>query len=71
MTRMRLIENLLITSLTMVSASVFSQIPIDGVHYAAGLNGIKAGIPDSPGVYFRDDNLFYFADQPGNVDTFV
>jgi hypothetical protein len=40
-------------------------------HYPAGVEGIKAGSLPPPGLYFRDYNLFYFADKyPGGPDDF-
>jgi hypothetical protein len=37
-----------------------AQMPIGGVHYAAGLEGIKGGSLPGPGIYARDDNFFYY-----------
>jgi hypothetical protein len=42
-----------------LASRVQAQLPIDGVHYPAGLEGIKGGSLPGPGIYFRDDNLFY------------
>jgi hypothetical protein len=53
-------KRLLVTAgLLILGANVRAQLPIDGVHYAAGLEGIKGGSLPGPGIYFRDDNLFY------------
>jgi hypothetical protein len=37
-----------------------AQMPIGGVHYAAGSEGIKGGSLPGPGLYVRYDNLFYY-----------
>lgn len=37
-----------------------AQMPIGGVHYAAGSEGIRGGSLPGPGVYARYDNLFYY-----------
>jgi len=53
-------KSLLVTAgLVIWAANVQAQLPIDGVHYPAGLEGIKGGSLPGPGIYFRDDNLFY------------
>ena len=36
-----------------------AQSPVDGAHYPAGLNGIRAGGLPEPGFHLRDDNWFY------------
>lgn len=47
-------------------------VPIIGGHYAAGVEGIKGASLPPPGLYFRDYNIGYFADQfadgPPNFD---
>lgn len=56
-----------------VAAHVFGQLPVDGVHYPAGVNGIRSGIPGAPGIYLRDDNWFFAAgaDRSGPSPTRV
>jgi hypothetical protein len=49
-----------ITMLAICIIKTHAQLPIGGVHYAAGQEGIKGGSLPSPGVYLRDDNLFYY-----------
>jgi len=63
----------LVILLMIFGLRVQAQLPVDGVHYPAGLNGIKCGSLPSSGVYLRDDNLFYTgtADLPQNYDTFI
>ncbi|MCX6867937.1 MAG: transporter [Verrucomicrobia bacterium] len=39
------------------------SVPIIGGHYPAGVEGIKGASLPPPGVYFRDYNIGYFADQ--------
>jgi hypothetical protein len=68
------IRSLLVTAgLVILAANVQAQLPIDGVHYAAGLEGIKGGSLPGPGIYFRDDNLFYTgtSDLLSDFKTFV
>ncbi len=44
-------------------------------HYPAGVEGIKGSSLPPPGVYFRDYNYIYFADQftegPPSFDLFA
>jgi len=70
---MRTAKSILIAGFILIATHTLAQLPIDGVHYAAGLNGLNAGIPDSPGFNFRDDNWFYVAKnfEPGDQDTLV
>jgi len=58
---------------TFLASSVQAQLPIAGVHYPVGLEGIKGGSLPGPGIYFRDDNLFYSgtSDNPQNYSTFI
>lgn len=49
-----------ILCLVWLSFHVSAQVPVDGTHYFAGINGIKGGALPPAGVYFRDDNLFYY-----------
>ena len=53
--------------------NVQAQLPVAGVHYPVGLEGIKGGSLPEPGIYFRDDNLFYSgtSDSPQNYSTFI
>ncbi len=37
-----------------------AQLPVGGIHYPAGLDGIRGASLPAPGIYFRDDNLFYY-----------
>jgi hypothetical protein len=70
---MKRISLLISAGLILLAAQVQAQLPIDGVHYAAGLEGIKGGSLPGSGFYFRDDNLFYtgtWAAQP-DYKTFV
>ena len=46
--------------LVISALSAKAQMPIGGVHYAAGLEGIKGGSLPGPGIYARDDNFFYY-----------
>lgn len=66
-------KGLLAIGLSMVAAHVFGQMPVAGVHYPAGLNGSKAGIPAAPGIYFQDDNWIFTANanQSASVSTFT
>ena len=67
-------KSLLVTAgLVILAANVQAQLPIDGVHYPAGLEGIKGGSLPEPGIYFRDDNLFYTgtSDLLSDFKTFV
>ena len=67
-------KSLLVTAgLVILAADVQAQLPIDGVHYPAGLEGIKGGSLPEPGIYFRDDNLFYTgtSDLLSDFKTFV
>jgi hypothetical protein len=59
--------------LIFLASRVEAQLPIDGVHYPAGLEGIKGGSLPGPGIYFRDDNLFYTgtSDLLSDYRTFV
>jgi hypothetical protein len=61
------------TGLMALAAGVTAQSPVDGSHYPAGLNGLKGGSAPGPGLYFRDDNLFYSGNggQLANYSTFV
>ena len=49
-----------ILCLIWLSFNVSAQLPVDGTHYFVGINGIKGGALPPTGVYFRDDNLFYY-----------
>jgi hypothetical protein len=56
-------KNRVLPGAAMLMACAFkaqAQMPIGGVHYAAGLEGIKGGSLPGPGVYARYDNLFYY-----------
>jgi len=53
-------RSLAVTALGLVLATkVQAQLPIDGVHYPVGLEGIKGGSLPEPGIYVRDNNLLY------------
>ena len=56
-----------------LAAEVIAQSPVDGIHQPAGMNGIKGGALLEPGIYFRDDNWFYYGTGGGlpNYKTFV
>ncbi len=62
---MRTAKSILVTGFILITTRALAQLPIDGVHYPAGLNGLNAGIPDSPGFNFRDDNWFYVSSGYG------
>jgi len=64
---------LVIILLVILAADLQAQLPIDGVHYPVGLEGIKGGSLPEPGIYFRDDNLFYTgtSDLLPDFHTFV
>jgi len=52
-------KNIFTAGLMALAVGVTAQSTVDGSHYPAGLNGLKGGAAPGPGVYFRDDNLFY------------
>jgi hypothetical protein len=53
---------LLLAGLFAFAAHVPAQ-PVVAGHYPAGAEGIKGASLPPPGVYFRDYNFFYFADE--------
>ncbi|HTR40142.1 MAG TPA: transporter [Pseudomonadales bacterium] len=56
-------KNKILPGIAMLTVCVIraqAQMPIGGVHYAAGLEGIKGGALPGPGIYARDDNFFYY-----------
>ncbi|MBI4660848.1 MAG: transporter [Verrucomicrobia bacterium] len=59
-------------ALLFACALTFSAPALAQNHYPAGVEGIKAGSLPPPGIYLRDYNLVYFADQlkggPPNFD---
>jgi hypothetical protein len=57
---------LIAAGLLMLGTDAWSQLPVNGVHYPAGLEGIKGGSLPEPGIYLRDDNLFYIS-QSGSL----
>jgi hypothetical protein len=54
-----------VIAMTVSAVVVQAQMPVDGTHYPAGLEGIKGAATPAPGFAFRDDNLFYY----GTVDN--
>lgn len=67
-------NNLIVAvGLVVLATNIQAQLPIDGAHYPVGLEGIKGGSLPEPGIYFRDDNLFYTgtSDSPQNYYTFI
>ena len=55
-------------SIRLVIAAVLAAVPSlllaqPSAHYAPGVEGIKGASLPPPGVYFRDYNYFYWADQ--------
>jgi hypothetical protein len=64
---------LVMAGLVVLATNIRAQLPIDGVHYPVGLEGIKGGSLPKPGIYFRDDNLFYTgtSDALPDFNTFV
>ena len=52
-------KKILAAGLAAVGTGGMAQLPVDGSHYPAGLNGIKGGTLPGPGIYLRDDNWFY------------
>ncbi len=73
-------------SIRLVIAAVLAAAPSlllaqSSAHYAPGVEGIKGATLPPPGVYFRDYNYFYWADQlndssghkfgPADLDTFA
>ena len=46
--------------LTVCAIKAQAQLPISGVHYAAGLAGIKGGSLPGPGLYAGDNNFFCY-----------
>jgi hypothetical protein len=56
-------NNKILRGMAMLAVCAFkaqAQVPVGGVHYAAGLEGIKGGELPGPGLYARDDNFFYY-----------
>ena len=70
---MKIRKLLILVWVVILVTSVQAQLPIDGVHYPVGLEGLKGGSLPVPGMYFRDDNLFYTgtSDLPLNFKTSV
>ena len=70
---MDMTKRLLAVGFIITATRLFAQLPVDGVHYAAGQNGLGAGIPESTGFYARDDNWIFTGSQnhPFNFHTFV
>lgn len=69
---------LLVLAGALLAASMATAQPAPqlGGHYPAGVEGIKAATLPPPGVYFRDYNQWYFADDldngpPGDFDVFA
>jgi hypothetical protein len=64
---------LAVAGLLVSTTNILAQLPIDGIHYPAGMEGIKGGSLPGPGIYVRDDNLFYTGtfDRLQNYSTFV
>jgi hypothetical protein len=66
---------LAIGSVTLAVTISASAQPIVAGHYPAGAEGIKGASLPPPGVYFRDYNFFYFAnefkDLPANFEIFA
>jgi hypothetical protein len=61
---MKNLKAILLACALVLSQPLFAQGPpsFNG-HYPAGVEGIKAASLPPPGIYLRDYNLFYFADQ--------
>lgn len=59
--------------LMILAANAQAQLAVDGAHYPVGLEGIKGGSLPEPGIYLRDDNLFYTgtSDVRPDFKTFV
>lgn len=59
----------------LTSPALLQAQPIVASHYPAGAEGIKAGSLPPPGIYFRDYNFFYSADNfkglPVDFDIFA
>ncbi|MGA3163812.1 MAG: hypothetical protein ABSD77_06420 [Verrucomicrobiota bacterium] len=67
---------LLVVSLAALPGLVHAQsVPVVAAHYPAGAEGIKGASLPPPGVYFRDYNFFYtadnFKDGPPQFDIFA
>lgn len=64
-----------IGSIALIGTISASAQPIVAGHYPAGAEGIKGASLPPPGVYFRDYNFFYFADEfkdgPPSFDIFA
>ena len=60
----KLSGGLLLAGLLAVPSLVQAQ---PSAHYAPGLEGIKAATLPPPGLYLRDYNLFYYADQANDT----
>jgi len=69
---MEMKQKIFAAGLMAMAAGVTAESTVDGSHYPAGLNGLKGGSAPGPGVYFRDDNLFYTGSggQLANYSTF-
>jgi hypothetical protein len=67
-------STLLLLASGLLSLTLQAQ-PIVAGHYPVGAEGIKGGSLPPPGVYFRDYNFFYFADNfkdgPPQFDIFA
>lgn len=57
------LQSLLLIVALMALPSLVQAQPIVAGHYPAGAEGIKGASLPPPGVYFRDYNFFYFADN--------
>jgi hypothetical protein len=66
-------KEILVSGFLIVAGQVMGQMPVDGIHYAAGMNGIRGGATPEPGIYVRDDNYFYTGttDLHAGYKTFV
>ncbi|MCU0785897.1 MAG: transporter [Verrucomicrobia bacterium] len=57
------LQSLLLVAALMALPSLVQAQPIVAGHYPAGAEGVKGASLPPPGVYFRDYNFFYFADN--------
>lgn len=67
---------LAVAGLALASTLASQAQPIVAGHYPAGAEGIKGASLPPPGVYFRDYNFFYFADEfkdgpPFNITAYI
>ena len=65
-------NKILAACLMALIAEATAQVPVDGIHYQVGQNGIGDSSLPAPGIYLRDNNWFYYGTGGGlqNYKTF-